>query len=99
MQIGADFFIQNGVGAPPGVNGEKAISCHGGNLLGKDARSIDDQRGIYRSPVGGHAGDAAVFDLHTQHRRIQKHPDAVLDGVFRIGNGQAVGTDAAGGGV
>ena len=41
-------------------------------------------------------GDLSVRDVHAQHGRVERDARAVLHGVFRVGDRQPVGADAAG---
>ena len=97
VHISPGFFIQNGIGAAAGMDGEKAVACHGGDILGEYTGRIDDQRRIEGAAVGGDAVNVAVLQLHAQHRGIEGDPGAVLHGIFGIGDGEPVGADAAGG--
>ena len=96
---GPRLLIQNGVGAPPWVDGVETVPRHPGHLLSEDPCRVDDQGRIYRAPVGGDGFDLPVLHLHGQNRRVQRHFRPVLHRVFPVGDGQAVGADTAGGGV
>lgn len=64
VHIGPGLFIQDGIGATAGMNGEEAVPRHGGDLLREDAGGIDDQRGINGAAVGGDAMYFAILYLH-----------------------------------
>ena len=97
VHIGPGLFIQDGIGAAAGMDGEEAVPRHGGDLLREDAGGIDDQRGINGAAVGGDAMYFAILYLHAQHDGIQRDLGTVLHGVFGIGDGKPIGTDTAGG--
>ena len=96
MHERACLAVEDAVRAAAGVDGEEAVIGHARHVLGEHAGRVDDERGVQRAAVGVHGGDAAIRDVHAQHGRVERDARAVLHGVFRVGDRQPVGADAAG---
>ena len=88
--------VEDAVRAAAGVDGEEAVACHARHFLGEHAGCIDDERGVQRAAVGVYGGDLSIRDVHAQHGGVERDARAVLHGVFRVGDRQPVGADAAG---